>query len=84
MAIHAMPDNMVQSVFLVSIAVRVATMPANSLTFPREIKTFPDCMNNSGTIRADRMAGGTYFKSLFAQEGMSQTPKRNMKDARVR
>jgi len=75
---------MVHRVFLVNIAVNMATAPANSLTFPKEREKFPESIKISGTIRADKTAAGTKRKSSFTQEGSSQTPKRNMKNARVR
>jgi hypothetical protein len=43
----------------VKMAVMIATTPASSFMFSKEIKNWPDRMKSSGAIKADSTAGGT-------------------------
>jgi hypothetical protein len=58
-SIKRTPDDIVQNILFVKIAVMIATIPASSFMFSKEIKNWPDLMKSSGAIKADSTAGGT-------------------------
>lgn len=58
-SIKRIPDDIVQNILFVKRAVMIATMPASSFMFSKEIKSRPDRTKSSGAIKADSTAGGT-------------------------
>ena len=78
------PASMVKRMLFVKSAATMAAMPANNRTFPKETKNFSDCIKSSGNIKAVITAGGTYRKHLCIHEGISQIPKRKIKDNLVK
>ena len=78
------PANIVKRMLFVKSAVTMAAMPANNRTFPKETKNFSDCIKSSGNIKAVITAGGTYRKHPCIHGGISQIPKRKIKDNLVK
>ena len=77
------PANIVKRMLFVKSAVTMAAMPAITARFKGNKKLFR-LYKSSGNIKAVITAGGTYRKHLCIHEGISQIPKRKIKDNLVK